>query len=179
MERQQLEYSKRVSGLIFFVCLLSTWSILKEFTHYLHKYHLVTKSSQLPFITHYLLYISIFTAVCILTSFSQRHFLQRAILIPEQRIILLTCLRSARNNCWSCKRRWTRFLLFPLPMEKCHVVCSFSWTVFPFEIVQLPARWKEDNEKTMKIIMKKIMKMIMLKSSSCLLGGKIRSPRLR
>ena len=65
------------------------------------------------------------------------------------------------------------------------------------------AGWKEDNEKTMKIIMKKIMKIIMkkiskiimkkimkiimkkimkiimLKSSSCLLGGKIRSPRLR
>ena len=41
------------------------------------------------------------------------------------------------------------------------------------------AGWKEDNEKIMKIIMKKIMKMIMLKSSSCLLGGKIRSPRLR
>ena len=86
MERQQLEYSKRVSGLIFFVCLLSTWSILKEFTHYLHKYYLVTKS-RTYFLLPVILCISIFT-VCILTSISWRHFLQRAILIPEQRIIV-------------------------------------------------------------------------------------------
>ena len=129
MERQQLEYSKRVSGLIFVDNhLFSTWSILKEFTHYLHKYH--RSYLLLPII----LCISIFK-VCILTSISRRHFLQWAILIPKQCIILLTSLRSARNNCWSCKRRWTRFLLFPLPMEKCHVVCTFSWTVSSFEIV--------------------------------------------